>query len=183
MLAAVMKMSGFKVFSIIEEEEIFAQVCNTLWFIFYCASGITLLGIGFAVVADEVRKLAEKTLVSTTDVANTIAAIQKSTEVNVKQVEITAQRVEDATTLTNSSEIALKGIFSIAETSADEVRAIATTSEEQSATSEEIANTIVQVNSIAKTTSLAMVAASKAVAELLAQARSLSSLIQNLKKG
>ena len=44
-------------------------------------------GRGFAVVADEVRKLAEKTMASTNDVGNAIAAIQQSTAKSVGSVD------------------------------------------------------------------------------------------------
>lgn len=140
-------------------------------------------GRGFAVVADEVRKLAEKTISSTTDVANAISAIQQSTNINVKQVGLAIERIEEATELVGASGEALQGILHIADESADGVRAIATASEEQSATSDEIANSLGQVNVIANETTIAMTEASRAVAELAAQAQSLSSLIENLKTG
>lgn len=138
-------------------------------------------GRGFAVVADEVRKLAEKTITSTADVATAISAIQKSTDISVRQVEISVQRIEDTTTLTNASGEALSGILLLANENADGVRAIATASEEQSSTSDEIANSIGQVNVIANETKLAMMEANKAISELALQAQSLSALIENLK--
>lgn len=140
-------------------------------------------GRGFAVVADEVRKLAEKTIASTSDVANVIAAIQKSTEINVTQVDVTVQRVEEASVLADQSEGALLGIVNIAEASADSVRTIATASEEQSATSDQIANAISQVNTIANETTTSMTDANNAVSNLISQVGLLSSLIQNLKNG
>jgi len=140
-------------------------------------------GRGFAVVADEVRKLAEKTIASTADVASAIFAIQQSTEINTKQVDKAVQGIEEATALAEASGDALQGILAIADESADSVRAIATASEEQSATSDEIANSIGQVNIIATETSLAMTEATKAVSELATQAQLLSSLIETLKHG
>ena len=139
-------------------------------------------GRGFAVVADEVRKLAEKTITSTTDVGNVIAAIQKSTEVSVRQVDMAVQRIENATEFADASGIALEGIRDIADQSADGVRAIATASEEQSATSEEIAHSISTVNTIANETSIAMTEAAKAVQELTLQAQELSRLVDDLKR-
>ena len=139
-------------------------------------------GRGFAVVADEVRKLAEKTIASTTDVGNAIAAIQKSTEVSVKQVDMAVQRIEHATEFADASGVALDGIREIADQSADGVRAIATASEEQSATSEEIANSISMVNSIANETSISMGEAASAVQELTLQAQELSRLVDELKR-
>ncbi len=140
-------------------------------------------GRGFAVVADEVRKLAEKTLTSTTDVANAIASIQQSTETSVQQVDTTVKRIETATELTNSSKEALRGILSMAEESADGIRAIATASEEQSVTSNEIAHSISVVSNIANDTRSAMLEASQAVSSLTEQAQQLTALVESLKRG
>ncbi len=138
-------------------------------------------GRGFAVVADEVRKLAEKTISSTTDVANAINAIQQSTEVNVQQVDTAVVRIEEATELAVEGGRALQGILQMAEQSADGIRAIATASEEQSATSDEIAQSITTVSNIAGTTVQAMNEASQAVSSLSEQARQLSALVESLK--
>ncbi len=138
-------------------------------------------GRGFAVVADEVRKLAEKTISSTTDVANAINAIQQSTEVNVQQVDAAVTRIEEATELAILGGQALQGILDMAEQSADGIRAIATASEEQSATSDEIAQSISTVSNIADTTVDAMNQASKAVSSLSDQTYQLSALVENLK--
>ncbi len=139
-------------------------------------------GRGFAVVADEVRKLAEKTIESTSDVANAITAIQQSTEVNVHQVDAAVKRIEEATELAIKSEEALSGILEMAEESADGIRAIATASEQQSATSDEIAQSIVTVSNIAHGTTTAMQEANQAVHSLTEQAHLLSGLVDNLKK-
>ncbi len=138
-------------------------------------------GRGFAVVADEVRKLAEKTITSTADVATAITAIQQSTEVNVKQVDSMVNRIENVTNLTVSSGEALNGILLMAEESADGIRAIATASEEQSATSDEIAKSIVSVTDIASGTSEAMLEASRVVQSLTEQTHELSMLVDSLK--
>ncbi len=138
-------------------------------------------GRGFAVVADEVRKLAEKTITSTTDVANAINAIQQSTEVNVKQVDTAVERIEEATELAIEGGKALQIILEMAEQSADGIRAIATASEEQSATSDEIASSIATVSEIANNNVSAMNEATQAVASLSEQAQQLSVLVENLK--
>ncbi len=138
-------------------------------------------GRGFAVVADEVRKLAEKTLSSTTDVAEVIHAIQQSTQANVKQVEVAIQQIEHVSGFVEESGTALESIQAIAARSSDGVRAIATASEEQSATASEIANTVAQGNAIARETSQSMERAASAVQELTAQIQELSTLIEELK--
>ncbi len=138
-------------------------------------------GRGFAVVADEVRKLAEKTLTSTTDVANAISAIQLSTEENVKQVDIAVRGIEQATELANLSGEALNDILEMADLSAAGVRTIATASEEQSSTVEEITSSIELINNTAKETKNAMNEASIAVLSLSTQAQELSNIVQELK--
>ncbi len=138
-------------------------------------------GRGFAVVADEVRKLAEKTIASTTDVANAINAIQQSTEVNVQQVDTAVGRIEEASELAVGGGEALQGILIMAEESADGIRAIATASEEQSATSDEIARSIATVSNIASDTVMAMNEASRAVTLLTEQSQQLSHLMESLK--
>ncbi len=139
-------------------------------------------GRGFAVVADEVRKLAEKTISSTSDVAKAITAIQASTESNVKQVDIAVRGIEEATELANLSGESLQTILEITDLSAGGVRAIATASEEQSATVSEMNSTIDQINDIATSTSRSMQEASEAVVELSAQTQELSKIIENLKQ-
>ncbi len=138
-------------------------------------------GRGFAVVADEVRKLAEKTIASTTDVANAINAIQLSTEVNVKQVDAAVARIEEATELAVEGGQALQMILEMAEQSADGIRAIATASEEQSATSDEVARSISTVSGIADTTVQSMAEATQAIVSLSEQAHELSALVESLK--
>ena len=139
-------------------------------------------GRGFAVVADEVRKLAEKTMSSTSDVGNAIRSIQESASKNIAQVDATVQTIETATGLADKSGVVLTEILGMADETADQVRSIATASEEQSATSEEINRSISQVNTIASETSRAMQEAASAVSELARQARTLQSLVDAMKE-
>ncbi len=138
-------------------------------------------GRGFAVVADEVRKLAEKTMTSTDDVSNAISAIQQSTTLNVQQIDSTVQSIEEAAQLAITSGESLSGILDMAEESADGIRAIATASEEQSATSDEIAQSVESVSKIVEKTTDAMTKASHAVSVLSEQSRQLSAIIEELK--
>ncbi len=138
-------------------------------------------GRGFAVVADEVRNLAEKTMQSTINVGNTIRAIQQSTGKSIQQVDFTVQNIEKATELANSSGTVLTEIVHMADNTADQVRAIATASEEQSASSEEINRSITQINTIAIETARAMQEASHAVGELVNQAQVVGNLIEEMK--
>lgn len=140
-------------------------------------------GRGFAVVADEVRKLAEKTMASTTDVGNAIKAIQDSALKSMEQVDQAVNAIQLATELANQSGEALTEIVTMADRTADQVRAIATASEQQSASSEEINHSIAQVNTIAKETARAMEEAGRAVSDLANQAQVLSRLIEDMKRG
>ncbi|MEG1609992.1 MAG: HAMP domain-containing methyl-accepting chemotaxis protein, partial [Bilophila sp.] len=139
-------------------------------------------GRGFAVVADEVRKLAEKTMASTTDVGNAIKSIQQSADRSMSQVDMNVQGVEESTVATIKSGEALSEIVKMADLTADQVRAIATASEQQSSTSEEINRSILEVNTIASETASAMKEAASAIMELSKQSDILSKLVDDLKR-
>ena len=134
-------------------------------------------------VADEVRKLAEKTMVSTSDVAKAIQAIQDSTAKSMKGVENAVSSIGVATGLAGQSGEALQGIVEVVTATADQVNAIAAASEEQSAASEEINRSIDEVNEVSRITAEAMNQASTAVADLTVQAKKLAALIQEMKQG
>ena len=139
-------------------------------------------GRGFAVVADEVRNLAEKTMASTHDVGNAIKAIQESTVKSTESVDKAVEQIEQATEFANQSGSALEEIVATVEATADQVSAIATASEEQSAASEEINHSIVQVNDMSRQTAAAMAEAAKAVSDLAAQSQRLNELITRMKE-
>ena len=139
-------------------------------------------GRGFAVVADEVRNLAEKTMTSTTDVGNAINAIQKSTADNTRLVIGAVEKIEKVTEMVSHAGNALLDIVHLADTTADQIRAIATASEEQSATSEEITQSVDSINNIAKENANNMQQARQAVDEVVNQSRVLSQLIEQLQQ-
>ena len=138
-------------------------------------------GRGFAVVADEVRKLAEKTMTSTTDVGKTVSTIQKSVSQSMSQVDKAVDLIAEATEQSSKSGEALSSIMSMADNTADQISAIATASEEQSATSGEINRAVAQINDISRQTAQTMQEAAKAVSDLAAQAQALSLLIDEMK--
>ena len=139
-------------------------------------------GRGFAVVADEVRKLAEKTMASTTDVGRTVGTIKKSVNQSISQVDRAVDLIAAATTQSNRSGEALSNIMAMVEDTADQVRAIATASEQQSATSEEINRAIGNINEISMQTAQTMQQAARAVSELAAQAQALNQIIMEMKE-
>ena len=138
-------------------------------------------GRGFAVVADEVRKLAEKTMSATSEVGQVVRAIQTGAAANVTGMENAAKAVGLATGLADHSGTVLTEIVSIVESSADQVRSIATASEQQSAASEEINRAVEDINRISGETAQAMVQAGHAVEDLSEQARSLRRVVEELK--
>ncbi|OGR37745.1 MAG: hypothetical protein A2051_06895 [Desulfovibrionales bacterium GWA2_65_9] len=137
-------------------------------------------GRGFAVVADEVRKLAEKTMTATREVGEAISGIQKGTAQNIEHVDQAVRAIEQATTLANTSGKALREIVQLVDHASDQVRSIATASEQQSAASEQISRSIEEVNTISTETSQAMHQASQAVGELANQSHVLKRLIEEM---
>jgi methyl-accepting chemotaxis protein len=137
-------------------------------------------GRGFAVVADEVRKLAEKTQAATKQVGEAILAVQAGTRKNIDNVELAVRKIEGATSLANQSGEALGEIVSLVDLTTDQVRAIATASEEQSSASEEINRNIDDVNRISIETSEAMRQSTQALGDLAGQAQALKDLIDQM---
>ena len=138
-------------------------------------------GRGFAVVADEVRKLAEKTMHSTTDVGSAIHNIQQSAGKNMQQVDLTVVDIEQATEFAAQSGAVLSEILHMADETAMQVSSIATASEEQSATSEEISRSVAEINTVAMATSSTMREAARAVSEMATQAAVLKQIVDGLK--
>jgi len=140
-------------------------------------------GRGFAVVADEVRKLAEKTMTATKEVGDAIKQIQQGTQKNIGNVDRTVKTIEEATRLAKTSGDALGEIVDFVDRSTDQVRSIATASEQQSSASEEINRSVEEVNRIAAETSDALRQSAQAVGELAQQAQELSTMIEDMQGG
>ncbi|MFZ5811157.1 MAG: methyl-accepting chemotaxis protein [Thermodesulfobacteriota bacterium] len=138
-------------------------------------------GRGFAVVADEVRKLAEKTMAATKEVGEAIRGIQDGTRKNMDNVDRTTRTIEEATELAKKSGETLNEIVTMVDHATDQVRSIATASEEQSAASDEINRSIEQVATISSETAQAMGQAAQAVTELAKQTQVLQNLIATMK--
>jgi methyl-accepting chemotaxis protein len=138
-------------------------------------------GRGFAVVADEVRKLAEKTMSATQEVGRAIGEIQSGTRQNVNETEGAVEAVNESTELVSQAGAALAEILDMSEHTADQVRAIATAAEEQSATSEEINRSTEEINTISTETAEAMAQSAHAVRELVALADELHTMIDELR--
>lgn len=138
-------------------------------------------GRGFAVVADEVRKLAEKTMASTQEVGSAIQAIQNSTIKSAESVDRAVTQIEQVTNMAQDSSRALQEIVTTADVTAEQVRAIAKASEQQSATSDNINNDISECNTMSVQIADAMGEAAKAITELVDQAHNLTELVKEMK--
>ncbi len=140
-------------------------------------------GRGFAVVADEVRKLAEKTMTATKQVGDAIRGIQSGTRQSITAVERTTGNLDSATGLVKRSGESLAEIVQESVQTADQVRNIATASEEQSAASEEITHSLEEINRMAGETASAMQQSAQAVSDLASQSQELQRLVNKLREG
>lgn len=137
-------------------------------------------GRGFAVVADEVRKLAEKTMNATKEVESAIKAIQTGTTEAINSMTQATTALSASSDLAEASGKSLKEIVSLVETSSDQVRSIATASEEQSAASEEINQAIISINKVSCTTAETMEKSQEVVNELGILIQEMQDMIKNL---
>jgi methyl-accepting chemotaxis protein len=103
-------------------------------------------GRGFAVVADEVRKLAEKTAEATKEIGNTIRTMQAEMAHAITSMTEGVQVVEIGTLEARQSKDALEEILGQIRAVTGEINQIAVASEQQTATSNEIANNMQQVS-------------------------------------
>jgi len=102
-------------------------------------------GRGFAVVADEVRKLAERTSLSTQEIADTIGKIQAGTRNAVSSMEQGVSQVETGVELANEAGESINNIRDGANRVSQVVNDITTSIREQSATSSDIAQSIERI--------------------------------------
>lgn len=106
-------------------------------------------GRGFAVVADEVRKLAEKTIKSTDEIAGKISAVQSESRDSLKSMELTAHEVAEALKALNDVREKLNNIVEYSLKVKDTITHIATSTEEQSSASDEIARSAERSSEVA----------------------------------
>ena len=139
-------------------------------------------GRGFAVVADEVRKLAEKTMNATKEVAATMGSIQEVTARNVAKAGDMSGVVEQAADLARQSGGALSGIVAIVGQAAGQMHSIAAASEEQSATSEHINQSVEGIRAVAAQVAQGMTQSEQTMTALAAEADHLQDVIGELRR-
>ncbi len=140
-------------------------------------------GRGFAVVADEVRKLAEKTMGATRDVGAAIKSIQEGSAHSVQDMKTAYAAVVEATRLSEDSGIALHEIVGMSSSTSDQVSSIATASEEQSSTSDQINRSVLDVERISAQTVEHSDQALRLITQLTGLVADLTSLIKDMRTG
>ncbi len=99
-------------------------------------------GRGFAVVADEVRKLAERTSMSTQEIASTVGAILQETAGAVERMQAVSGNMSASVSLAQGAGESLGAIDQRTQETVDVVHDIADSTREQSAASQEIARLV-----------------------------------------
>jgi len=105
-------------------------------------------GKGFAVVADEIRELAERTAVSTREIADIIGNLRHGTDEAVKAMTTGSERVYQEVARSKSAGEALDKIRSSTLKAMEQVRSIVRATQEQSRGSQQITNSMNQVSSM-----------------------------------
>ncbi len=137
-------------------------------------------GRGFAVVADEVRKLAEKTMASTLNVREVVNSITTSNQVGDKKLRAMVERVTEASVQINECEAKLEEILHHSEEVADQIRSIASATEEQSVTVETMSSSVNSINELSHTTARNMTEATIALNTVEASITTIKSKLSEL---
>lgn len=103
-------------------------------------------GKGFAVVADEIKKLAERTSHSTTEISEMIVKIRTNVSDAVNLMARTREKADNAITLSHDAKSSLKEISEVFQEVTQMVSQIAVSSQQQSITSDQIAENIKIIN-------------------------------------
>jgi methyl-accepting chemotaxis protein len=134
-------------------------------------------GRGFAVVADEVRKLAERTSDATKEIRETIQSMQSETKKAVVSMEEGVNDVGQGTVEAAKSGEALKDILHQINKVTSEINQIAVASEEETATTNEIASSIQQISQVMHDTSKRIQGNAEASAKLANLSKTLQEMV------
>lgn len=108
-------------------------------------------GKGFAVVADEVRKLAQRTADATHEIADIINVIQDDTEKSVSAMNDGKNKVEEGVKLSGAASKSLDAIVGVSQHGVDMAQMIATATDDQSAASREVSESMERIATITGT--------------------------------
>ncbi|HYF01753.1 MAG TPA: methyl-accepting chemotaxis protein [Patescibacteria group bacterium] len=138
-------------------------------------------GRGFAVVADEVRKLAERTTIATKQIAVMIKGIQRETSDVVVSMNKGSSAVSSGIELTDKADDILKHILQSSQEVFNNVTQIAVASEEQSATSEQIARSVSLISDVATQSAVGIEQIARSANELSYMTDNINDLIAQFK--
>ncbi len=134
-------------------------------------------GRGFAVVADEVRALAERTTRATREIGDMIKTIQSETRLAVDAMQEGVREVETGTSEAYRSGQALQQILNEINDVATQVNQIATAAEQQTVTTSEISNNMMQITDAVQATARGAEESAHASGMLAQQAEELKLLV------
>lgn len=138
-------------------------------------------GRGFAVVADEVRALAERTTRATKEISDMIRSIQAETRSAVTVMEEGVHEVAQGTDEAAKSGVALQTIMELVNNVSMQISQVATAAEEQTATTNEISQNMLQITDVVQQTAQGAKQSEAAAAELSKLAADLEALVHRFK--
>ncbi len=138
-------------------------------------------GRGFAVVADEVRKLAERTTVSTSEIAGLIDAIQNQIGAAVSSMQSANQEAAQNKTLVADTEHAMRGIGEESQLVVSHVQNIADAIREQDMAIQQVAINLEKIAQMTEQSRAAAVANSDTASNLESLATSLKTSVGQFK--
>lgn len=138
-------------------------------------------GRGFAVVADEVRKLAERTTDATSEVAESVEAIQEGTRSAVQFMETGKHKVDDGMGNAQSAGRALHDIVTSTSSITPIIESIAAAANQQAAAANEISENVLRIESVTNQSADAISQVNQATMMLSEKSESLLEIVRKFR--